>query len=162
MPTTKYRTQMDMSTREMENSEEPFMRDARPVTKLCIEEGSFDDWFCIVRDLASDEEKRAAHMESVGIGHTVFRVPERLSNADCEGTRDEMREIALAIIARKSFRAKRCAVELVEHEGAQYFLFWSPRNSFDASRMPVTIEAAVALATEIVNTLVQLPLDLGD
>lgn len=97
-----------------------------------------DDWWSIERV----EHDGREWMQPTAYGHSFMRSA-RVSDADVEGTREEMGEIADAIEARKSFHAKRCAVEVVG-DSAQ---FWSPRNS--QRRGSVSLAVADLLAKQI-------------
>ena len=71
----------------------------------------------------------------------------RVSDADVEGTADEMRGIAKAIRERGYYAARRCAVQ-VNETGVE---FWSPRNSMGSAS--VSLATADALADEIESKL---------
>lgn len=83
----------------------------------------------------------------------------RFSDADVEGSKEEMLSIAAAIKARGSESFKRCAVRV---NGDDVF-FWSPRNSQRQGH--VTLAIADALADEIITVLnngTQQSISLGD
>jgi hypothetical protein len=61
--------------------------------------------------------------------------PGRFGGASVEGTADEMREIARAILGRSDARFKRAAV-LVLHGHAE---MWSPRNSTGRRVVPLAV-----------------------
>lgn len=61
-------------------------------------------------------------------------VSSRLSDADVEGTREEIAALARAILAGGSAEFKRCAVEMDDTE--RYWLLWSPRNSRRRGMVP--------------------------
>lgn len=73
----------------------------------------------------------------------------RISDADVEGTAEDMLEIAKAIRSRKSFSAKRCSVNYSEAEDGFYFS--SPRNSREDALVPS--EFCDVLAEDIFNRL---------
>lgn len=92
--------------------------------KLTIRKSDPDsdwDWWVIERA----EHDGRMWMEPTGPNSASLRCSARISDADVEGTADEMKMIAEAIKARSRFSAKRCAV-MVEGEQVK---FWSPRNS---------------------------------
>lgn len=96
------------------------------------------DWWCIER---AEHDGREWLEEADG--YSTFMRSARISDADVEGTAEEMVEIARAIRQRGSYSAKRCAVDA----RGERVLFWSPRNS----RVTASIsrEAAEDLATQI-------------
>jgi hypothetical protein len=65
--------------------------------------------------------------------YSVERV--RFGGASLEGTADEMREIARAILARSDARFKRCAVRVFGGHAEM----WSPRNSMSSRFVPLDI-----------------------
>lgn len=69
----------------------------------------------------------------------------RVSDADVEGTFDEMREIAKAIRSRGAKTFRRCAVRV--DDGLAYF--WSPRNSTRYGVVPVGIADDLAGQIEL-------------
>lgn len=79
------------------------------------------DWWVIERA----EHDGRMWMEPTGPNSASLMCSSRFSDADVEGTSDEMREIAKAIRARGRYRAKRCSV-VIEGDEAH---FCSPRNS---------------------------------
>lgn len=88
------------------------------------------DWWVIERA----EHDGRTWMEQTGPNSMALRCSARFSDADVEGSADEMREIAKAIRARGRYSAKRCAVRV---EG-DVVSFRSPRNS--------TMEGVTSLA----------------
>ena len=109
---------------------------------VCVKSDCLPDWFVIEK--FERPEDRREWFENTGPYTMSFCVSSRLSNADCEGTRREMIDIAEAIKGRSSTTHKRCAVDAT----GEAVLFWSPRNSGDELE-PVPYEDALALAEEI-------------
>lgn len=102
-----------------------------------------DDWFTIEhRDHANIHELRPMAFGGMGLYYSG-----RISDADVEGTAEEMREIASAIRALGMAGATRCAVDAT----GEHVLFSSPRNTMRPAQ--VTHEHAAALATQITNEL---------
>jgi hypothetical protein len=105
-----------------------------------------DDWYIIERAEHDGQE----WLEPIGEpnaqtrGYALMRSA-RISNADVEGTMDEMVEIAKAIKSNGTFHAKRCAVDAT---GSRVKL-WSPRNSLNAGS--ILAEAADELAEQILK-----------
>jgi hypothetical protein len=99
----------------------------------------FDDWYLIERK----EHDGREWLEPTGPNSMSVRRSARISDADIEGTGDEMRAIARAITARADYSEKRCAAEA---DGERVYL-WSPRNSTRRAVVPFAI--ADALADEI-------------
>lgn len=95
------------------------------------------DWYLIVR--AEHEGKEWMENDD-----SSYQCSERISDADVEGYSAEMKSIAAAIEKRASFKAKRCAVEVMG-DGSVHF--WSPRNSTRPGI--VTLADADALAQTI-------------
>ena len=102
-----------------------------------------EDWYTIVK-----VEKPGEHKEGMSqIGPNSFSMfsSDRLSDADCEGTADEMRVIMQAILdGSTGANFKRCAVS--KHAGDNV-IFWSPRNSDVRTCELVPIADARAMAT---------------
>lgn len=98
-----------------------------------------DGWWCIER--AHHDGRR--WMEKLEEHVFALRSSARVSDADVEGTAEEMIGIAQAIRDRGTYGAKRCAVDAT----GPRVLLWSPRNSIAAGS--VTLEAADDLATKI-------------
>lgn len=88
-----------------------------------------DDWYLIERA----EHEGRQWFEPDGPDCLRFMCSERISDADVEGTADEMRAIAEAIKARGSVSFKRCAVRV--HGDVAYFC--SPRNSMRDAEIPL-------------------------
>lgn len=86
------------------------------------------DWYLIERAEHDGrewiEEVKAATLDS-GSWSRCMRSA-RVSDADVEGTAEEMRRIAVAIDGRAWVGFKRCAVQVFDSERVE---FWSPRNS---------------------------------
>jgi hypothetical protein len=91
--------------------------------------------------------ERAAHDGRVWLEPTEYGMAlmtaGRISDADVEGSEEEMLAIAAAIEARGEFEAKRCAVKVADGRAE----FWSPRNSMTIASVP--LPAADELAAEI-------------
>jgi len=104
-----------------------------------------DDWWLIERA----EHDGRVWMEPVAPHVMALRTSSRFSDADVEGYGSEMLAIAAAITARSSFRAKRCAVEVM----GDVVAFRSPRNSQEDGI--VTLAEADEIAAEIVATVPQ-------
>jgi|GEM_PF-7039520 len=81
----------------------------------------FEDWYTIERA----EHEGRQWMKPIGPHSMALMCSSRISDADVEGTRAEMLEIAKAIRERKSAWFKRCAVSF--NDGSAWFE--SPRNS---------------------------------
>jgi len=79
------------------------------------------DWYVIERA----EHDGRKWTERTSPSSSALRCSARFSDADVEGTGDEMRAIATAIRARRGERFKRCAIRI---DGDRAF-FCSPRNS---------------------------------
>lgn len=107
--------------------------------KLCGDDG----WYTIERA----EHDGREWLEPLGPGASRYMRSSRISDADVEGTLEEMQGIAKAIRARGTEAHKRCAVDATGDE----VRFWSPRNSqrdgvssiADALDLATQIEAAV-------------------
>ena len=100
-----------------------------------------DDWYCI--EWAEHDGQQ--WLERTAPDVVAFRHSGRVSDADVEGTAEEMRRLAAAIQARGSYHAKRCAVAV----DAGVASFCSPRNS--TKEQAVTLAVADALAVEILR-----------
>jgi hypothetical protein len=61
--------------------------------------------------------------------------PGRFGGASVEGTADEMRQIALAILSRSHARFKRTAVDAT----GDYCEMWNPRNSMCRRLVPLAV-----------------------
>lgn len=77
----------------------------------------------------------------------------RLNGAAIEGTREEMLALADALMERREYRAKRCAVWW-DYDGA---VVWSPRNSITPTVLPPS--HAAALASKIREEIDTTPLE---
>lgn len=101
--------------------------------KLTIRKSSDDwDWYVIERA----EHDGRTWFEPTGPRSMSLRCSSRISDADIEGTAEDMLEIAKAIRDRGQFSARRCAVVVSGNEVE----FWSPRNS----RQPGVTDLAAA------------------
>ncbi len=103
---------------------------------------SGEDWYVIERS----EHDGRSWLEAVpGLGPNcmAFMTSARFSDADVEGTLEEMVAIAEAIEKRDSVSFKRCAVRI---DGSHAF-FQSPRNSMREGEC--TVREATELAAEI-------------
>lgn len=110
---------------------------------LTIRKSHFtDDWYLIERAKHDGREWLEKYDDGATFMHSA-----RISNADIEGTSDEMLAVANAIETRDEFRAKRCAVKVV----GDRVLLWSPRNSRKAASVPLAV--ADALVAQIRATL---------
>lgn len=115
--------------------------------KLTLRTGNFiDDWYVIERA----EHDGREWMEKIDEHSYSFQTSARFSDADVEGTKEEMLAIANAIRKRSYVSFKRCAVH-ARHESVE---FWSPRNSQNAGVVP--LEDAIALADEIEKKFLEL------
>ena len=83
------------------------------------------------------------HSEGLGDWYVIERNGRDITDANVEGTLEEMRGIAQAIRVGTNYYAKRCAVSI--REGKAFF--WSPRNS--VTKGEATLGEAVSLATQI-------------
>ena len=97
-----------------------------------------EDWICLERA----EHDGREWMEKTQHGFSYCRAA-RISDAEVEGTTAEMDGIAMAIRQRKTFLAKRCAVDAT----GVIVKLWSPRNSQKYACIP--LEAARDLAKQI-------------
>lgn len=100
-----------------------------------------DDWYVI--ELAEHDGKVWLEPREHGasLNHSG-----RFSDADVEGTKEEMLSIAAAIKLRTSESFKRCAVRV---NGDDVF-FWSPRNSQRQGHV------SLAVADELADKMVDL------
>jgi hypothetical protein len=78
--------------------------------------------------------------------------PGRFGGASLEGTADEMRQIARAILGRSHARFKRAAVDAT----GDYCEMWSPRNSTGRRVVPLAVaddfaRRALALLGEVTD-----------
>lgn len=115
----------------------------RKIQDVELTVGDDDGWYTICRV----EPVGVAGMRSVEPGVFCFYDPTRISDADVEGTEDEMLDIARAIRARGRFTARRCAVYVDAAAGAA--TFWSPRNTIDHDAGCVPLSRADDLAGKI-------------
>jgi len=93
--------------------------------KLTIQRSAFDsDWWVIERAEHNNTRGLGVHPT---LGCTMLMYSGRISDADVEGTGEEMRAIAKAIKERAGVRFKRCAVNVWAE--ADRVEFCSPRNS---------------------------------
>lgn len=119
------------------NLDQPYTNTDLPELTL-VKSDSLDDWYTIER---KDHENRIDFIPTEYGASLWFSG--RISDADVEGTSQEMLDIADAILSKSRVSHHRCAVI---HEGNRV-LFNSPRNSL---QMGVTSpEHAVSLAMEI-------------
>lgn len=100
---------------------------------------SIPDWWIIERRHHRHEYKIEQHD-----GYQSMLWSGRVSDADIEGTSEEMRWIAGAITARKSIGFNRCAVDATNTDGVR---LWSPRNSQEVAI--VSFDVADELARQI-------------
>lgn len=116
--------------------------------KLTIRKSEWlDDWYVIER-AEHDGRKWLEPIEGVTNGR-AFMHSGRISDADVEGTRAEMLDIARAIKERGYCYHKRCAIQV---DGYRAW-FWSPRNS--QRRAEVPLHRADALAALITSTFAE-------
>jgi hypothetical protein len=101
------------------------------------------DWYVIERKEHGGRE----WLERIGPGALAFCRSARLGNADIEGTGEEMRAIASAIIAGEAAGFTRCAVS-PRPDG---FALWSPRNSI--GKTVISKDCALELAEETLKTV---------
>jgi hypothetical protein len=101
-----------------------------------------DDWYVIER---RDHDGRM-WIQPTEYGSSLM-CSASISDADVEGTADQMALIAMAIERRCSFSAKRCEVRV---DGDKVY-FCSPRNSTRDAVVPLAV--ADALAREIMAVL---------
>jgi len=106
-----------------------------------------DDWFSIEKA----EHDGRTWFERTAPNCLSLRCSCRISDADVEGTAEEMLEIADAIKHRQPIAFKRCAVS-IESDGVH---FWSPRNSTKDG--VVTLEEADELSEQIFSELKYKP-----
>ena len=116
-----------------------------------------EDWYLIVHAVHDGKE----WLEQTGPNSSALRCSERISDADVEGTLEEMHEIARAIQSRGTAFFKRCAVQYVpsdvsyfgsrspRNSNGSFFGFWSPRNSQEIAE--VSVEHADEFAAEVFN-----------
>ena len=99
--------------------------------RLTIRKSDFmTDWYIIERA----EHDGRVWLEKIDEHAMAVRMSSRFSDADVEGTRDEMIELAKAIENRSDVSFRRCAVEMRGESVA----FWSPRNSTHDGVVPYT------------------------
>lgn len=99
------------------------MKDITLVKSECI-----PDWYCI----EWSEHDGREWWEQTGPNSSSFRRSARVSDAEVEGTKAEMIEIAKAIAEKGTAEFKRCAVDATDPNSIK---LWSPRNS----REPATV-----------------------
>lgn len=102
------------------------------------------DWYTIER-VEHDGRK---WLESTGPGSMALRYSGRISDADVEGTAEEMLAIAVAIEQHENVSFKRCAIGWASDGTAELM---SPRNSMRPAR--ITADDAKHLAAEIRRVL---------
>lgn len=90
--------------------------------KLALRKSDIEDWYTI--ELAEHENRM--WLEQTAPGCMSLRYSGRISDADVEGTAEEMKAIAEAIEQRSYAEFRRCAVKVHEYDRVE---FWSPRNS---------------------------------
>ncbi len=103
---------------------------------------SMDDWYCIEHAVHDGR-----HWLEPIAGGAALRYSGRISDADVEGTADDMLCLAKAIRDRGGHSEKRCAVDAT----GDRVLLWSPRNSM--ANASITWEAADDLASQIESKL---------
>jgi hypothetical protein len=109
--------------------------------KLTLREGGMENWYVIER---AEHDGRVWLGSAEGMpGVMALHSSARISDADVEGTGEEMLEIADAILTHGEARSTRCAVDA----RGDLVLFWSPRNSQKRAQVP--LHDAVELAFEI-------------
>lgn len=101
------------------------------------------DWYLIVRA----EHDGLQWLERTGPNSMRLMLSERISDADIEGSADEMLALAEAIQNRKNIEFRRCAVEFVGYE----VHLWSPRNSIKEG--VVSIREADEFAEHVMQEL---------
>lgn len=104
---------------------------------LTVRGGSMEDWWLI---------ERKEHDGRTWMERSSLRCSSRISNADVEGTGEEMLALAKAIRERGEFSAKRCAAHV---KGDRVELL-SPRNSTYAASVPLVVADALAAEIEAV------------
>lgn len=109
--------------------------------------GHLDDWFLIQRA----EHEGRQWIQPVEPGVSRFMCSSRISDADVEGSWDEMRVIVQAIQERSGVAFKRCAVQV---HGEDVW-FWSPRNS--RREAEVSLAAADAMAAQFLAEFPERP-----
>lgn len=107
----------------------------------CRKSDFTDDWYVIERAV-HDGRQWLEHVP----GGLSLQCSSRFSDADIEGTMEEMQAIARAIIERGKAHFKRCSVDAC---ASSTVFFSSPRNS--TRNGEATLEAADALAAEILS-----------
>lgn len=130
-----------MSARYHNNGKEVFLFDGE--LAVTVEDHGLGPWASIVR---KDHENKE-WLELTGHNSYSMMCSERITNACVEGDVSQMLSIALAVKDRRSFSAKRCAVQFVDNRAE----FWSPRNS--TYRCSVPLEVADRLAATILKEL---------
>lgn len=122
------------------------MEDVKLTLQKCDVPG-FDDWYLIERA----EHDGREWIEDTGPSSDAYQCSERVSDADVEGTAQEMRDIAEGIRKREPVSFKRCSVRFTKRGGVDVALFSSPRNSQADGVVPLA--RADELATEITTKL---------
>ena len=119
----------------------------------CVKSENIGDWYTIEKA----EHEHRTWLEPMGHNAMALRCSSRISDADVEGTREEMLGIADAIEKRElSESGYRCAVD-ARTERVQ---FWSPRNSVRPG--VVSLEEADELAAQIRRDLTRASLEKRD
>jgi hypothetical protein len=114
--------------------------------KLAFNKVDIDNWYLIERHEEPWTSRSWVERTTYGL---AFMTSSRLSDADVEGTGEEMLAIAEAIESRTDLSFRRCAVKF-GGDGAVYFS--SPRNTTDEVE-PVSCADADALAVLIREAL---------
>ena len=91
-----------------------------------VKSDAMDDWYVIERA----EHDNRHWMEPID-GGMALRYSGRFSDADIEGTHEEMIGIAEAIESESDYDAKRCSVRFCEPGEPGEVAFNSPRNSME-------------------------------
>jgi hypothetical protein len=114
--------------------------------KLTIRKSDPADWYVIERA----EHDGLVWLEQLDEHAIAVRCSSRFSDADVEGTGEEMLAIAKAIENRSDTRFRRCAVSIRGDSVA----FWSPRNSQDKGSVSYTeaVELAALIRKELQPT----------
>lgn len=113
--------------------------------KLTLRKSS-DDWYVIER--AEHDGRQWLEPYEHGL---ALRCSSRFSDADVEGSADQMMAIAVAIEMGARVKFKRCAVDAT----GDLVRFWSPRNSQEAGvcRFDEATELAAQIRRELPNAV---------
>lgn len=114
---------------------------------ICVKSDSLPDWYAIEKAEHENRHWMEPYQSEHGYSGMAMRYSGRISDADVEGTSEEMLAIASAIKQRKSISFRRCAADFTERGYQMY----SPRNS--QAPALITLDEADALAESITKVI---------